>query len=58
MLVRIKKGYENCAEELNMVFVVVEHNGDRLFIRENRARRFPNEIIGTELVRPHQVEEI
>lgn len=58
MLVRIKNGYENSAEELNMVFVVVEDNGDRLLIAENRDRRFPNEIIPTELVRDFQIEEI
>lgn len=58
MLVRIKKGYENSAEELNMVFIVTENNGDRMYIAENRGPRFPNEIIPTELVRSHMIEEI
>ena len=58
MLVRIKNEWLDSDDERNMVYVVTENNGDRMIIRENRLPRFNNEIIGTQLVRRHMIEEI
>jgi len=58
MLVRIKNEWLDSDDERNMVYVVTEDNGDRLIIRENRLPKFNNEIIPTQLVRSHMIEEI
>jgi len=58
MLVRIKNEWLDSDDERNMIYVVTENNGDRLIIRENRLPRFNNEIIPTQLVRVHMIEEV
>ena len=58
MQVRIKNEWLDDASESEMVYDVIEDNGDRLIIREARLPRFNNELIPTQLVRSHMIEEI
>ena len=53
MKVKIRPEWQD--EPDNTVYIVVEDNGERLLIREDREPRFPNELIGTELVRRHMI---
>lgn len=58
MLVRIKKEWLDDGDNGDTIYQVVEDNGDRKIIRENRLQRFEGEIISTELVRSHMIEEV
>jgi hypothetical protein len=50
--VRIKKGYENCPEELDMTYTIIEVLGDQAYIQPMNCTMaiVPTELVGTDMI--------